>query len=602
MSTWSRSSLGARLAAALLLALLAAPAGAQQGPPVAPGAKRPLSMEDLLSWKGIRAPTLSNDGRWMAYVLAPNEGDAEFVVRGTAAGAAETRVPIGEAPAGFGANAGVAISGNNRWVAYTIYPKAEDAKKARRDRRTLTNKLGVIELATGQKREFERVRSFRFAGDRSNVLALQFAPPDAPAGGNAGGAAAGALVQLVDLAGGTPVTLAGVGEWAFDAAGQWFAWTIDQRDQLGNGVQVREMATGIVRALDAEKAQYRRLTWADTGDALAVLRSVADSATKDTLTTVLGWSRLASAKPVSVTINERSAGITGGLVVSADRAPKWSDLQGTLYFGLREPRTPLPPSNAPPVGAGGNAPAPGAGAGGQVAPARQDEETPSLILWHWKDPRLQSAQQVQENQDKAFSHLAAWHVADAKAVKLTDDAVRAATVGYGDRWALGADLTPYERQASVDGRQLRDLYAIDARTGERAIIAKGIQNPGGPFQTLLSPDGARAAWYDDGHWNVFDFATKRSVRVTEGVNAVFWDDEDDHNVVKPPAGAPFGWSRDGRFLFVRDNWDVWRVGVAGGAALNVTGNGKRDGIRYQARVGQDAKERDRKSTRLNSSH
>ena len=52
------------------------------------------------------------------------------------------------------------------------------------------------------------------------------------------------------------------------------------------------------------------------------------------------------------------------------------------------------------------------------------------------------------------------------------------------------------------------------------------------------------------------------MRVTEGVNAVFWDDEDDHNVVKPPAGAPFGWSRDGRFLFVRDNWDVWRVGVA----------------------------------------
>ena len=67
----------------------------------------------------------------------------------------------------------VAISGNNRWVAYTIYPKADDAKKARKDRRTLPTRVGVIELATGTKREFERVRSFRFAGDRSNVLALQ---------------------------------------------------------------------------------------------------------------------------------------------------------------------------------------------------------------------------------------------------------------------------------------------------------------------------------------------------------------------------------------------------------------------------------------------
>ena len=48
------------------------------------------------------------------------------------------------------------------------------------------------------------------------------------------------------------------------------AYTIDQRDQLGNGVQVRELATGVVRALDGEKALYRRLTWADSGDALAV--------------------------------------------------------------------------------------------------------------------------------------------------------------------------------------------------------------------------------------------------------------------------------------------------------------------------------------------
>src|SRR5690606_32656822 len=78
-------------------------------------ALRTLGLEDLLSWKSIRFPTFSNDGRWMAYVLAPNEGDAEFVVRATTEGAAETRIPIGEAPSGFGGAAGVAISGNNRW-------------------------------------------------------------------------------------------------------------------------------------------------------------------------------------------------------------------------------------------------------------------------------------------------------------------------------------------------------------------------------------------------------------------------------------------------------------------------------------------------------
>ena len=600
----SSLSLRAPTTAALLLAcaLTAAPAIAQQTAPAPTmiGGKRSLTMEDLLSWKSIRFPALSNDGRWMAYVLAPNEGDAEFVVRSTSATGTETKVPVGEAPAGFGAGQPVAISGNNRWVAYTIYPKADDAKKARRDRRTLATKVGVIELATGTKREFDRVRGFRFAGDRSNVIALQLMPPDAPAG--AGGAApapapSGSVMMLVDLAGGTPVTLAGVGEYAFDESGQHLAFTIDQRDQLGNGVQVRDMSTGVVRALDGEKAMYRRLTWADSGDALAVLRSVADTALKDTLTTVLGWSRLASRAPVAVTIDGKSAGMTGKLMVSGDRAPKWNDMQTVLYFGLRDPHPAPPPSTAAPVAGGGNAPAPGAGAGGQVAPAKQDEETPSLILWHWKDPRLQSQQQVQENADRTFSHLAAWHLASPKVVQLSDDNVRTVTVGSGDRWALGADLTPYERQASVDGRALRDFYAIDATTGARTLIAKGIQNPGaggfggGAFTQLFSPDGQKAVWYDDGHWNVYDFATKASRRITEGVAAVFWDDEDDHNVVKPPASPPLGWSRDSRVVFLRDNWDVWRVPVSGGAAVNITQNGKATGTRYQTRVAVMPRER-----------
>ncbi|MFN0098007.1 MAG: prolyl oligopeptidase family serine peptidase [Gemmatimonadaceae bacterium] len=582
-------------ALALCLAFVpSAPAAAQTPTPATAAAKRALTMEDLLSWKSIRFPTLSNDGRYLAYVLAPNEGDAEFVLRSTAANATETRIPIGEAPSGLGATA-LAISGSNRWVAYTIYPKAEEAKKARKDRRTLPTTLGVIELATGAKREFERVRGFRFAGDRSDIIALQLMPPDAASsanssGGASGGGASSSVIMLVDLAGGAPVTLAGIGEYAFDESGRYLAYTIEQRDMLGNGVQLRDMSTGVVRALDSEKAGYRRLTWADSGDALAVLRTRVDTTTKDTLSAVLGWTKLAT-KPTMVAIDEKSPGITDGLVVSTDRAPKWNDAQSVIYFGLRAPRPEVPASTAAPVSAGGNAPAPGAGAGGQVAPARQDEETPSLILWHWKDPRLQSQQQVQENADKTFNYLSVYHTATKRVVKLTDDGVRTVAVGNGDRWALGADLTPYERQASVDGRALRDVYAIDAMTGARHLIAEGIQNPGGALQQLLSPDGARAVWYDDGHWNLYEFATRTSTRVTDGVAATFWNDEDDHNVVKPPAAPPFGWSRDSRHVILRDNWDLWRLPVAGGAALNITGNGKATGVRYQARVATPFREK-----------
>lgn len=83
-------------------------------PPASAG--RQLTLDDLLTWKSIRGADLSNDGKWFAYVLAPNEGDAEVIVRGTNAGAQEMKFAIGSAPGGGrgGAAGGPTISGNNR--------------------------------------------------------------------------------------------------------------------------------------------------------------------------------------------------------------------------------------------------------------------------------------------------------------------------------------------------------------------------------------------------------------------------------------------------------------------------------------------------------
>ncbi len=66
-------------------------------PPASAG--RQLTLNDLLTWKSIRNASISNDGKWFAYILGPNEGDAEVVIRGTAAGSKELRFPVGDAAA-----------------------------------------------------------------------------------------------------------------------------------------------------------------------------------------------------------------------------------------------------------------------------------------------------------------------------------------------------------------------------------------------------------------------------------------------------------------------------------------------------------------------
>ena len=603
-------------------------------PPASAG--RQLTLNDLLTWKSIRGADLSNDGKWFAYTLAPNEGDAEVIVRGTAAGAQEMKFPVGSAPAGGrggrgggGGAGGPTISGNNRWVAFMEYPAAASASGGRgRGGRggagasggnggaTAANepKLAVVELASGTKREFESVRSFRFAGDNSNWLAIQHAPAGTANGGTGADAAGGAgggrggrgggggsasVLELVDLAGGGfPMQIANVSEFAFNDAGDWIAYAISENDRVGNSVQLRQLATGVTRAIDAEKATYRRLVWADSSNALAALRVESDSAESDGQVTLLAWNDATAMGEKPVEVDAKTSGVNGGLALSPDRSPDWGDGRNVIYFGLHEPMAPRAPATFNGTTAQGVAP--GAGNTGQVAAAPQtDAEVPSLILWHWKDPRTQATQQVQEAQDRAFSYLAEYNFSTGKVIQLADERVRNVSTGPKDTWGVGTDIADYERDAGIKGFSYHDMYAINLATGERKLVQKKVPGGGGGGggrggfgASTYSPDNSKYAYYDTGDWKVYDFASGATKVVTTGVPAKFWDVEDDHNQVKPAiSGAFIGWSSSGSDILVRDNWDVWRVPVNGGKAVNITGNGQKDQVRYQSREIFDPRDR-----------
>ncbi|NBW65858.1 hypothetical protein EBR44_08880, partial [bacterium] len=148
----------------------------------------------------------------------------------------------------------------------------------------------------------------------------------APAGG------AGSTLELVNLAGGTQAVITDVSEYAFDDSGDWIALAISTADQVGNSLQLRQLSTGITKSLDVSKASYRRIVWGDSTDAIAALRVVSDTAGGDEDATVVAWSH-AAAGSKAIEISAKSAGISGGLVVSSDRALEWGDGHTTWRRG-----------------------------------------------------------------------------------------------------------------------------------------------------------------------------------------------------------------------------------------------------------------------------
>ena len=113
-------------------------------------------------------------------------------------------------------------------------------------------------------------------------------------------------------------------------------------------------------------------------------------------------------------------------------------------------------------------------------------------------------------------------------------------------------------------------YGLPA--GERKLVQAKVSGP----NSGIAPDNSKFAFFDGGDWKIYDFAAATTRNITAGIPAKFWNTEDDHNQVKPPIGGGFmGWSKSGTDALIRDNWDVWRVPLAGPAtaAVNITGNG-----------------------------
>jgi hypothetical protein len=206
--------------------------------------------------------------------------------------------------------------------------------------------------------------------------------------------------------------------------------------------------------------------------------------------------------------------------------------------------------------------------GPQANAGTDADERVDLVLWHWKDPRLQSQQQVQENADRNFSYLAQYRVASKTFIRLADDDVRSVNLAPKHQYAIGFDDREYELMGNLSGQRFRDVYAIDMATGERRLAIKRAR-----WYNGVSPDGQSILFYDNGHFHVQSLATGQSRNITEGAPVRFVNVENDTNVVDPPTQV-VGWAKDGKSVLINDLWDIWRVPVEGGQFVNLTVNGR----------------------------
>ncbi len=565
---------------------------------------KPISWKDVPSWKSIPSNSvqLSPNGKWLVYVLAPVEGDSELLLQ-------KADIPESKKTFAIGASSApmLAFSDDGRWLAFKEYPKEKDKKAASKNGgKPLPEKLILIDLNDPDKKtELDKAQSFVFNGEKSTHLAVSLAKE-----GN--GEAKGTDLLLVHLNTGKKQHFGNVSEFAFNKSGEYLAYTTDAANKIGNGIQLLHVPSGKIQLIDNGEASFKSLQWTEKGDALTALKLVKSKEYKEELGTVIGIKNLGNPQVTVIDPKKDSLKFDQSYTISPNRKPNWSEDLSRIFYGMH-PLNKVAKSNAPESTVNKDSLAKAQliklksdttinsledleKAIARLQKSKPNENKtdltkPDMAIWHWKDARLQSRQQVLENQDKNHSFLAMYDINSGKHLLLQDSTIKEINIFPKELYALGVDRRAYELDINLDGQTYHDFYLIDLKSGERKLILEKHYLPSYASYPRPSQDGLKLIFGNDGHFHIMDLQRLTTTNITSGLPTSFIVEDDDHNITKP-LNSPLGWSKDSKYVLLRDNWDIWQVPVSGKEkAINLTQNGAAQKIRYQYRFVLDQEEK-----------
>jgi dipeptidyl aminopeptidase/acylaminoacyl peptidase len=571
-------------------------------PLTATAQKKPLTQADWDRWRSIQGATLSPDGRWAAYTLSPQVGDGEFVVRATS-GSTEYRVPVGwigrpnNTPGGArgaaagggggggrggagGGAAGGPFTADGRYALVSAQPPRAEQERAQAQRAggrggagggagaTTPSWLVLVDLATGTQTRIEgrnarlprasgRWMAYAPAADsaargdsagagRGNAAAPAAAGGRGGAAGAAAGGAArangprrtlGSAVVLRDLRDGSEQRLEDVVSYTFDDSAKVLAYVVGARDSTKDGLFLRDLSTGTTRTVLSGPGNYRGFTF-DRAQQQFVFATDKDEWGKaDTAAYVIyhGTLKAGTAAPIV-----RTAQLPAGM-----RLPESGGL------GFTRSGTAITLSIAPP-------PTP-------AVPADSLQGKAVYDLWHWQDPQLQPAQLLSVARDRAPSYQAIYHLASKQLVRLTSDSLPSVSLSDDGRVGVANSGVRYN-VARMWGDAGTDVYVVDGTTGAATLLAEKISG-----SASLSPGGKFVQYFHEGHWYLHQLATKKTLRITERVPQVRFDQETHSVPSTPGAWGIAGWTKDDRRVLIYDRYDVWEFDPLGvQAPVNVT--------------------------------
>jgi len=589
---------------------------------VTPQGKKAMTIDDLTTWNRITERVISDDGSLVAFKTEPSQGDPVVTLYDGNARLKAT----------FNYATGVTVASDSRFLFFTIKPPADEVralklKKTKKEDMPL-DKLGIYNVATGVTDTIDRLKSFKAPAKWAGWIAWQTEPlkeksaaPKDTAGksGETSGEKAGErnteagkegnrlvskepgkevgketgkeVVKEVameagkesgketskesgkengkkpksesadngytlyyrNLGTGKTDSVRFVTEYLFAEEAEKLMYTTTGDDkELEPGVIIVDLKKGEKSVLYTGKAKYKQLSIDKKGERAAFILSFDEKDKAGNTYSLCYWDGKGLA---AVAAAPGTEGIPAGWVVNENARLTFGENSPRLFFGT-SPAYKLKDTTV------------------------LDEDRAVVDVWHWAEGRLHTVQVNSKPRDVKKTYTAVYHADRKKVVQLATSEIpdiQLPDKGDGPK-AAGFSTLPYELESMWRGSAGADVWIVDVMTGEAGKVKEKLR-----ARMRFSPAGKYLYWYQgaDSSWYSYDIAAGRELRLTTPATLTVWDEENDVPDL-PGSYPPSGWLKDDKAFLVSDRYDIWALDPATGKApVNITGNGRSEGVRYR---------------------